>query len=249
MPDNELIPIELTNETVESLICEIRGQKVMLDYDLARIYGYETRYFNQQVKRIAEKFPDGFMFQVTYEETKSLLMSQFVTSSWGGTRKKPFAFTEQGIYMLMTILKGETATRQSIVLVKAFKQMKDYIIENSSRAYSGPCLEFRFSSIDRRFEVIEKRIDTVMDNFIDESAYRHFIILDGEKIEADVAYSEIYARAKQSIIVIDDYIDVKTLQLLRAARDGVSITVISDNRAKPIPNPHDDLFYIIFFYY
>ena len=84
MPDNELIPIELTNETVESLICEIRGQKVMLDYDLARIYGYETRYFNQQVKRNAEKFPDGFMFQLTNEETKSLLMSQFVTSSWGG---------------------------------------------------------------------------------------------------------------------------------------------------------------------
>ena len=151
----------------------------------------------------------------------------------GGRTSLPWAFTEQGLYMLMTILKGDLATKQSLALVRAFKQMKDYIVENVSFLPSTTSyLESRFASIDKRFEVIEHRIDTVMDNFIDESTYKHFIILNGEKIEADVAYQDIYKKAKSSVIIIDDYIDVKTLQLLKAAKRGVQITIVTDNKAQ-----------------
>lgn len=134
--NSELIPIELTNETIESMIYEIRGQKVMLDFELARIYGYTTKAFNQQVKNNINKFPERYRFQLTRSEVDDLVRSKnFTSRSWehsneGGRRYLPYAFTEQGIYMLMTVLRGELATKQSIALIDAFKQMKDYIIEN-----------------------------------------------------------------------------------------------------------------------
>ena len=131
MNDEIIIP-ELNNETIESMICESRGVKVMLDFDLARIYGYETRAFNQQIQRNINKFDNDFMFQLTKKEFELILMSQNVTSSWGGTRKLPFAFTEQGIYMLMTVLKGELAVKQSKAIIRLFKQMKDYLVESNN---------------------------------------------------------------------------------------------------------------------
>ena len=135
----ELTAIELTEESIESMVYEIRNQKVMLDFDLARIYGYATKRFNEQVKNNIEKFPGDFMFQLTEEESRDLVKCQFDTSrksviksedlvmskkstsrkenyfkgNMDGTRKLPYAFTEQGIYMLMTVLKGELATKQS----------------------------------------------------------------------------------------------------------------------------------------
>ena len=90
----------------------IRGVQVILDFDLAIIYGYETRRFNEQVKNNIERFDESFRFQLTDSEFK-ILMSKISTSSWGGTRKLPYAFTEEGIYMLMTVLKGELAISQS----------------------------------------------------------------------------------------------------------------------------------------
>ena len=232
--ENELLPVELTNETIESMIYEIRGQKVMLDFDLARIYGYETRAFNQQVKRNSEKFPEGFMFQLTKAEAATILKSQNVTSSWGGSRKIPTAFSEQGIYMLMTVLRGDLATKQSIALVKAFKRMKDYIVENRPLLEVNEIVKLVQTVGDHSKAISEIKNDlkVIMDNFIDESTYKHFIILNGEKIEADVAYQDIYKKAKSSVIIIDDYIDVKTLQLLKAAKRGVQITIVTDNKAQ-----------------
>ena len=98
----------------------------MLDFDLAAIYGYTTTRFNEQVKNNIERFDTDFRFQLTDLEFKNL-MSKFSISSWGGTRKLPYAFTEQGIYMLMTVLKGDLAVKQSKTLIRLFKQMKDFI--------------------------------------------------------------------------------------------------------------------------
>ena len=121
MEEKEIIIPELNNETIESMIYVVRGEKVMLDFELARIYGYETRYFNRQIKNNIERFDDEFRFQLTKEELEEILKCKKFTSSWGGTRKLPYAFTEQGIYMLMTVLKGDLATKQSIALIDAYK--------------------------------------------------------------------------------------------------------------------------------
>ena len=118
----------IDERSIRDKIYVVRGVKVMLDFELAEIYGYETKSFNQQVRRNAEKFPDDFRFQLTREEFNNL-RSQNVTSRWGGARYLPWAFTEPGIYMLMTVLKGELATRQSIELIRVLQKMKTYIAE------------------------------------------------------------------------------------------------------------------------
>ena len=122
----------LIDETLlKSRIYTIRGVKVMLDADLAEIYGYSTKAFNQQVKNNIEKFDDDFRFQLTRTEYREILGSKFLTLEQGKYSKtSPYVFTEQGIYMLMTVLKGERATAQSKALIRLFKQMKDCIVEN-----------------------------------------------------------------------------------------------------------------------
>ena len=238
MVEKELIIPELNNETIESMIYIIRGQKVMLDFELAKIYGYSTKAFNQQVKNNINKFPERYRFQISKEETLLIQRSKNLTAEiWakgkGGRATLPYAFTEQGIYMLMTVLKGDLATKQSIALIDAFKQMKDYIIEsNNLLLNTNSYIESRFSSYDKRFESIENKLEIVMDNFIDPNTYKHFLIKDGEKIEADIAYQSIYRLAKDSIYIVDDYIDVKTLQLLKCIKENINVIIITDNKGK-----------------
>lgn len=125
----------LIDETLlKSRIYTVRGVKVMLDADLAEIYGYTTKRFNEQVKNNIEKFDEDFRFQLTLKEAETCSRSKIssLNNSRRGTNIKyaPYAFTEQGIYMLMTVLKGERATAQSKALIRLFKQMKDCIVEN-----------------------------------------------------------------------------------------------------------------------
>lgn len=241
--NREIVVIDET--TMKSKIYYIRGQKVMLDFELAEIYGYETRAFNQQVKRNNEKFDDDFMFQLTDDEVNELSRSQNVTLNRGTGRGsnikyKPYVFTEQGIYMLMTVLRGELAVKQSKALIRMFKQMKDFIVENQDFITSKELLQIAvqtnqntkdIATINNKISTLATKEDLkkVMDNFIDPDTYKHFLLMNGDKIEADVAYTKIYKSAKKSIYVIDNYIGLKTLELLRAAKDNVEIIVFSDN--------------------
>lgn len=230
--------VSLIDENLlKSRIYTIRGLKVMLDADLAEIYGYETRFFNRQVKNNIERFAEDFRFQLTEDEMQNL-MCKNCTSSWGGTRKRPFAFTEQGIYMLMTVLKGDLAIQQSMALIRLFKKMKDYIIdENKSLLEFDGIAQVAAHTIQNTKEIAEIRQDVsimktdlqkVMTNFIDPNAHKHFLILNGQKLEADVAYTQIYGMARKSVIIVDNYMDVKTLDLLRCVAKGVTITIVSD---------------------
>ncbi|MBO5527814.1 MAG: ORF6N domain-containing protein [Bacilli bacterium] len=236
-------PLVLLDESlIKDLIFEIRGQKVMLDFDLAHIYGYETRYFNRQVKNNIERFDDDFMFQLTADEVNQLLRCKnftsrdngFFSGQKGGTRKPPFAFTEQGIYMLMTVLRGDLAVRQSKTLIRLFKSMKDYIVETQSLGSTNEVLALanQVRTNTEKISKIEGKLDMLMDNFIDPSTYKSFLIMDGEKVESDVAYQRIYSMAKQRVYLIDDYIDVKTIHLLKSCNSGVRIIVFSDNKAR-----------------
>ena len=248
--NNEIVLVD--EKYLENRIYIIRGQKVMLDKDLAEIYGYSTAAFNRQVRNNIEKFDEDFMFQLTKEEydnlmckkcTSSLynenLISQNVISSWGGNRKLPYVFTEQGIYMLMTVLRGDLAIKQSRALIRLFKGMKDYLAENRNLLPTKE-LELRTTLLEKDVKDIKEDnkeikmdLKKVMDNFIDPNTYKHFLILNGQKLEADIAYKNIFKLAKKSIIYIDNYIGLKTLELLSFARKNVSITIFSDNKSKP----------------
>ena len=238
--NKEIVVIDET--TIKNKIYYIRNQKVMLDFDLAEIYGYSTKRFNEQVKRNNEKFDDDFMFQLTEEEISEISRSQNATLNKGTGRGsnikyKPYVFTEQGIYMLMTVLRGELAVKQSKALIRMFKQMKDFIIENQDFIGSKELLQIAVQTNQNTKDIAEIKsqmatkedLKKVMENFIDPDTYKHFLLMNGDKIEADVAYTKIYKSAKKSIFVIDNYIGLKTLELLRTAKDNVEVIIFSDN--------------------
>ena len=234
----------MTVDRICNQVYVIRGQQVMLDYDLAEIYGYEVRALNQQVKRNLARFPEDFMFQLTRDEYANL-KSQIVTSSWGGSRKLPYAFTEQGIYMLATVLKGELAEQQSIFIMRAFREMRHYIRQNQQFVTRSEMnlvaakvadLSLQVTGIsdwkkktEKNIEVIQKSIDTLNENFVSDKDFKHFVIYKGQKFEADAAYIDIYQQATTSIYVVDDYMNTKTLQLLSQKQPGVEVVLFTEN--------------------
>ena len=240
---NEILIVD--EQSLRDKIYVIRGQQVMLDFDLAEIYGYETRYFNRQVQNNIERFRgNDFMFQLTKEEFENLMCKNF-TSSRGGRRKLPYAFTEQGIYMLMTVLRGELAIEQSRTLIQLFKSMKDYIIENQQLMITQRDYMVLAQKVERNTENI-REIKDKLDNVVTKADLSDFmklfdsgiehdeiLILDGEPFKADLAYQKIYRRAKRKLMVIDDYISTKTLHHLLHSKAAVKLTIISDNKARP----------------
>lgn len=255
--------IMLAENDLRDKIYTIRGQKVMLDYDLAEIYGYETRYLNRQVFRNKEKFEgDDFMFQLTREELEQFVKCQNGTSRKigyfegqnGGVRKLPYAFTEQGVYMLMTVLKGETATRQSRILVMLFKSMKDYLLETQNTLAERDNLSLLARMVDNTKDItkvqneikeIDNRVNKLTNDMVDvvrksdippvfldfnkTAETREYLILNGEPIKAKDAYMEIYKHAKHRIYIVDNYISIKTLHLLQIVKQNLEIVFFTDN--------------------
>ena len=220
---------------LKSRIYTIRGVKVMLDADLAEIYGYSTKVFNRQVKNNLDRFPEEFRFQLNTEEIK-ILRCKFCTANLSSmSRSNPYAFTEQGIYMLMTVLKGDLAVRQSMALIRLFKQMKEYIISENRNilGYEGIVeIAVQTERNTKDIAVIQSDLQKVMENFIDPTTYKHFLILDGQRLEADVAYMKIYEMAKRSILIIDNYVGITPA--IKAdyekARPDVSLKIDRPNR-------------------
>ena len=242
----------VSEENIHNKIYNVRGQKVMLDFELAEIYGYKTKRFNEQVKNNIAKFDADFMFELTKEEWENL-RSKKSTSSWGGIRYLPHAFTEQGIYMLMTVLRGELAVRQSKALVRTFKLMKDYILDNRELICQREYIQLSMQTAENMRDIsklksdigsVEKQMCDVMDqlsdvvtksdlvdmmnSFVDDED-NGWLMYNTKYCTADLAYSEIYAQAKKTIYLVDNYIGLRTLVLLKNAPVGVDITLFSDN--------------------
>ena len=224
----------------------------MLDYDLAEFYGYEVKALNQQVKRNIDRFPEDFMFQLKKEEVpKEFSKSQIVTLNEKGDKrgtnikKMPYAFTEQGIYMLATVLKGQLAEQQSIFIMRAFREMRHYIKQNQQfvtpselRLVTAKVSEISVqvagivdwkNKSEDRFDNIQRSIDALSENFVLEKDLKNFVIYKGQKFEADAAYIDIYQQAKKSIYVVDNYVNTKTLQLLSQKQEGVEIVIFTEN--------------------
>ena len=238
--ENEIV---IHNENdLRSKIYTIRGMRVMLDFDLAEIYGYETKNFNRQVKNNIEKFDEDFMFQLNYDEVLELSRCNFCTSIQvkgikGGRAYFPYAFTEQGIYMLMTVLRGDLAIKQSKILIRLFKTMKDFIIERENLIGSDEVARLAIQTSQNTKDIAEIKENTVtraefskfIQNISTTEIKKDFLFLNGKSVEADLAYQQIYAEAKETIFVIDNYIGLKTLVLLKSAKKDVKITIFSDN--------------------
>ncbi|MEG0276716.1 MAG: ORF6N domain-containing protein [Coprobacillus sp.] len=223
---------------VNEYIYMIRGQQVMLDFDLANMYGYEVGQFNRQVKRNIERFPEDFMFQLTNQETDNVLKCQNgISKKKGGRRYNPYVFTEQGIYMLASVLRGETAVQQNIMIIRTFKEMRHCINQNQLLFNQVDILDLFYSIKKHEKDIDElkgclfnqKELNKIMNNFLGEDKMKEFVILEGQKFEADEAYIKIYGQAKQSIYVVDNYINIHTLSHLKCKNKDVEVVIFSDN--------------------
>ena len=224
---NSLAVAELsTAEAIRSRIFTTRGVQVMLDRDLSGLYGVSTGALNQAVKRNKNRFPERFMFQLNKEEAENL-KSQSVIASWGGSRSCPYAFTEQGIAMLSSVLRSETAILVSIRIMDAFVAMRKAL------ASFAPML-MRIDTVERR-QIIdqahnEERFKLILDAMQDKKFPPQKVFFDGQIYDAFEQMKKFMRMAKSELIVIDPYFDDSVLPLVAQKRPGVTVLVVKNSR-------------------
>lgn len=199
----------------------------MLDKALAELYNVETRRLNEQVRRNRGRFPEEFMFQLTTKELENL-MSQNATSRWGGMRKLPYAFTEQGVAMLAGVLKSKTAVGVSIQIIKAFVAMRRFIASNAQVFQRLDRAEQNLLEHDKMFEQVFKAIESK--GIKPEKG----IFFNGQVFDAYRFISDIIRGAKKSIILIDNYVDDSVLTLFSKKAKGVAVTMLTKNFSKQL---------------
>ncbi|MDR0220759.1 MAG: ORF6N domain-containing protein [Lachnospiraceae bacterium] len=216
---------------IKNLILTIRGKQVLLDHDVARLYGYETMRINEAARRNIQRFPENFRFQLTETEYKEFLISQNAISSGeadneatnrphGGRRSRPYAYTEQGIGMLSGLLKNETAVHVSIGIMNAFVEMRQIIHANKD-------VFAKLMNIDTKLIEHDQKFGEVFDLLRAPNAIKQSIFYKGQFYDAFKLVIDIFASAKASITVIDNYVDNTLLDMLAHKQPHVSVTVIT----------------------
>ena len=216
---------------IEPLIKVIRGQQVMLDKDLATLYGVETRVLNQTVKRNIERFPDDFRFELSRKEC---LRSQIVISNGrGGNRYSTYAFTEQGVAMLSSVLRSQTAIEVNIQIMRAFVSMRHFMVNNASVFSRLETMEYHQLEIlqhqqdtDKHIEATNKRIDEVFRRLDEGNAKpKQGVFYNGQIYDAYTFMSGLIKSAKKRIVLIDNYVDETVLTLLDKRENNVSAII------------------------
>ena len=216
---------ELTiSNDIKSKIHTIRGKQVMLDSDLAKLYGVETKVLNQAVKRNLERFPSNFMFQLTKEEFYSL-RSQFVTLEVGkGKHKKylPLVFTEQGVSMLSAVLKSKKAVEVSINIINAFVAMRKFLSDNKY-------VFEKFQQIDQKLVTHDKQFNQIFKALESKDLPEKGIFFDGQVFDAFVFVSKLIKKAEKEIVLIDNYVDENTLDLMSKKNKDAKVIIYTKN--------------------
>ena len=218
----QLNKVEINENTIKNLIYVVRGQQVMLDSDLAMLYQVETKVFNQDVKRNIERFPDEFRFRLTRDEY-NVLRSQFVTSKGkGGRRYMPYVFTEQGIAMLSAVLRSDIAIKVSIRIMSTFVEMRRFMANNS-------IVLNRINEIEVKQLLYQKETDEKFEenfNYISEhQEVSQKVFFEGQIYDAFSLFIQLVAKAEKSIVLIDNYVDVGTLNILAKKNKDVEVKV------------------------
>ena len=238
---NQVVPVEtsITPEMVRGRILTVRGVQVLLDRDLAELYGVSTGALNQAVKRNSNRFPERFMFQLSEEEFKDW-KSQIVISNLTeatvrmGLRKRPFVFTEHGVAMLASVLRSETAVRVSLAIIDAFIAMRRLLIANAE-------VFKRIETVERRQIVDqaqnEERFKKVFKALDEKKEKVQGIFYDGQLWDARALVLKLVLSAKRSLILIDNWATAATIDLFTKKRKGVKVTIItSEHFKKKVPH-------------
>ena len=223
MGGNELIKID----EIKSRIFTIRGMQVILDRDIAYLFGVETKVLNQAVKRNKERFLDDFYFMLSNQELANL-RSQFVTSSWGGTRKNPYVFTETGVAMLSSVFKSSTAVKMNIMIMKAFVSMRHFISNNDDIFKRMKTVEIKLLETDSKIEKVLSALESK------QIQPKQGVFFDGQIFDAHKFISDIIRSVEKSIILIDNYVDDTVLTLFSKRKQGVVLKILTKNRSKQL---------------
>ena len=212
--------------SVENRILTIRGVQVILDRDLADLYNVETKRLNEQVRRNLLRFPENFRFQLTQNEFQELVAHCDRFSSLKHSTVCPFAFTEQGVAMLASVLRSETAIRVSIRIMDAFVSMRHFLINNADVFRRLSTIEYHQLEMMQHQQESDKRIDEVFRRLDEGSVLpKQGIFYDGQIYDAYTFVSDLVKNAKRSIVLIDNYVDETVLTLLDKRDDGVTADI------------------------
>lgn len=225
--------------SIEERIFSIRGKQVMIDKDLALLYGVETKRLNEQVKRNIERFPEDFMFQLTHEECKNSflenLKSQIATSNWGGTRKRPYAFTENGIAMLSSVLKSETAIAVNIRIMRTFTKVRKSICQNFNLQNRVELIEYNQAEMRKLLAETTSKVDAVLENMNGSPTLPvQGIFFDGQVYDAYTFVAGLVRKAERKIVLIDNYIDENVLTILDKRTTEVEATIYTGSISKTL---------------
>ena len=234
---NEESYMDTSEATIKNLIYVIRGQQVMLDSDLAMLYHVETFNLNKAMKRNVDRFPEDFCFQLTKEEYKNLIFQSGISSlqesenKHGGRRKLPYVFTEQGISMLSAVLRSEIAVKVSIRIMRTFVEMRHFMANNSLVLSRINELEVRQLSYQKETDKFEQVFHYISEH--EEVSQK--IFFEGQIYDAFSLLAELIAKAKTEIVLIDNYVDVGTLNILAKKQENVKAQIYTVKRTKLSP--------------
>ena len=216
---------------IEKMIQVVRGKQVLLDRDLATLYGVETRAINQAVKRNLERFPERFCFQLTKDELENL-KSQNVISSWGGNRFMPYVFTEQGFAMLSSVLKSKAAVNVSIAIMDAFVAMRQYLYQNGGIINRLSNVEAKDMEQDSRLLEHDHKIDTLFEAMDRGELKTKGIFYESQEFDAYAFACGLIRQARNRIVLVDNYVDETTLLMMLKRNKGVSVTIYTYDKSK-----------------
>ena len=223
-----------SSENIKNLIYTIRGKQVMLDSDVAMLYQCETRNINQAVKRNINRFPDKFCFRLTNIEVENLKSQNVISSlskenSYGGRRKLPIVFTEQGIAMLSGLLKNEIAVQVSINIMDAFVEMRKFLLSNGQVFDRLSNVEYKLLEQNKVLTEHEEKFEKVFDELQrnEKEEFKQKIFFDGQIYDAYSLIIDIIKRAKNKILIIDNYIDDSILEMLKKKNKNVEVIILT----------------------
>lgn len=224
----------IDSSAVQNLIYTIRGKQVMLDHDLAVLYGVETKRLNESMKRNKKRFPENFCFQLNEEEFAHL-RSQYATSNTdegaGGRRYLPFAYTEQGISMLSAVLRSDQAIAVSIGIMNAFIEMRHFIATNAMMFDRIKAVEL--SQLEYKKDT-DAKFDRIFDYISEHEESDQKLYFDGQIYDAFSLLATLISKATKNIVLIDGYVDTGTLDLLSKKKKNIPVTIYTFKRGNKL---------------
>lgn len=219
--DKNLVIVD--DKEIQNMIYTIRGKQVMVDSDLAELYRVTTGNLNKSMKRNLSRFPEHFCFQLTELEYENLRFQNGISSSnnnYGGRRYMPYVFTEQGIAMLSAVLKSDVAVEVSIKIMNSFVEMRRFLISNQE-------LFSRLDRIELKQLETDKKLEEVFNYLATNTEVKQNIFFDGQIYDAFSFIVGLVKNANKEIILIDNYVDVNTLNILCKKNKGVDVVIMT----------------------